>query len=679
MMKKGITLIVMLLFVITSGAISIKNPLTQSQTINVDNSAYSHTILGEFGTYQLCPGSRYAHEALIYLYKLGDYPFYYVTHIYDLNKHAYQRVKTELGLTTSPTVFWDGGWRKDVGAPDNKTTVTKYKKSINICGNRTVADIDLTLNVEWLGAVNEYPEDNEIDVSLYKNLSWTNTEMVVNATVDNNENSTYNGHLHVYVCDIKSSMGWYDTADRLYTNAFLDYAFNQNLAIGAGQTWEDSTNWDGKDHDNGTHVYDKITEDNTILIASIFDKTNNDYTDETAGFRFSGGTDPKTFTVYFGEKTPPPLVKSNITTLSYDPGKLDWNTTYFWKVDVWNNKSEKIKGKIWKFTTRDNNPPNIPSNPFPSNGSINDTICPKNFSWSGGDPDGDKVFYDLYFGEYTEPPQPPELLAENLTNSWYQDSHLLEFETRYIWKIVARDEFGYKTGGPKWRFQTQKNLPPDKAKDPNPPDGAHCVPPNANLSWNGSDSNPCDILTYDVYFGVTNPPNLKKSNISINTYNPPGDMDIYKKYYWRINTWDSGGLKSIGDVWSFTVSCDNLPPYDPTITGPRQGKAGERYEFIFNTTDPENHKIYYKIDWDDGNVTDWLGPYKSGTNMSLNHTFEKGTYYISCKAKDEYGMQSNWTKFKHISPKSKNIWFLGWLERFPMLQKILDVLRLNSR
>jgi len=679
MIRRGIALIVMLLFVITSGTISIKNHLTESHTIDVDNSAYSHIILAEFGTFTTCIYCKYAHEALRYLYynRGDDYPFYYVTHVYDVNKHAYQRVKTELNLTASPTVFWDGGYTKDVGAPDNETAVGKYKKSVNTMVNRTVADIDLFVKATWLGAVNNKPYNGETKVLINQTLKWTNTEMIVNVLVFNNESSQYKGHLHVYVCDIKSSMGWYDTADKLYTMAFLDYAFNQNITLDGKSLWGSSINWDGLDHTNGTkkYAYENVTEDNTILIASIFDRTNNNYTDETAVFRFGGGTDPKTFTVYFGDKTPPPLVKSNITTLTYDPGKLDWNTTYYWKVDVWNNKSEKTEGKIWKFTTRDNNPPNIPSNPFPSNDSINDTICPKNFSWSGGDPNGDNVTYDVYFGRCGED---LILIASNITTTWYQDSHLLEFETCYIWKIVARDEYGFESQGPIWTFTTQENLPPYPPSNPHPDDGEHYVPPTANLNWVGGDPNPCDMVTYDVYFGVTNPPTIKKSNITGNCYDPPGDMEIYRTYYWKVVAWDSEGLRASSPVWNFTTGSPPPPP-QPIINGSTYGKVGIEYEYTFYVEDNGCRDVSIFVNWNDGS-TNWTSVIAPGTEITLNHTwYEEGTYTIRAKARDIYGLEGEWGTLKVTMPISKIVLFNWWLERFPRLQKILDALRLNIR
>ena len=40
-------------------------------------------------------------------------------------------------------------------------------------------------------------------------------------------------------------------------------------------------------------------------------------------------------------------------TESYDPGKLAWATTYYWRVDEFDNQNNPSKGPLWSFTTAD--------------------------------------------------------------------------------------------------------------------------------------------------------------------------------------------------------------------------------------------------------------------------------------------------------------------------------------
>jgi len=595
--------------------------------------------------------------------------------VYNKNTHAHQRVKTELGLTASPTVFWDGGYRKDVGGTSAQNEMARYNTSIIKCGNRNVADIDLSLDVTWLGAVNNDPEDGATDVSIDKVLSWATSEMEIDISVTNNEASQYNGHLHVYVCDINSTMGWYDTFNDPYTMAFLDYAFNQDIGITAGSTWDGSTNWDGEDHYDGHgHKFERIAEDNTMVIASVFDE-DSDYSDETAGFRTGVGTDPKTFDFYFGDTTPPPKVFSNQSSLEYTPGTLEFSTTYYWKVDVWDALGNPTYGQIWNFTTEANLPPNTPSDPDPEDNATNITIN-TNLSWTGGDPDGDDVVYDVYLGTN----QPPPRVADNLNDTVYELPFLLEFETKYYWKIVSTDEHGLSTSGQIWNFTTEANLPPNKASDPFPTNGANNVPVDALLNWNGSDPNPGDLLTYDVYFDKEYPPTTKReSNITENFWKPYPQMYEYRTYYWKIVTWDREELKTEGDEWSFSTGINN-PPYGPEIDGTIKGKAGEDYEYTFVTEDQDGDNVSYFIYWGDGNNTGWLDYVPSGAEIKLKYNWsEKETYEIRARAKDIWGYLGNWSYYEVSIPKNKvfnfNFNLLEWLlERFPNAFPILRFL-----
>ena len=136
---------------------------------------------------------------------------------------------------------------------------------------------------------------------------------------------------------------------------------------------------------------------------------------------------------------------------------------------------------------------------------------------------------------------------------------------------------------------------------------------------------------------------------------------------------------SFGFLHAFGAGEPNNPPDKPTITGPTSGKAGEYHRYTFQTTDPEDHEIYYYIDWGDDTSTHvWVGPYNSGEALSLDHlyTFE-GTYIIKAKAKDRYDMESDWSTLEVSMPKNKelnNLSFLQLLEkitqRFPILEQI---------
>ncbi len=79
----------------------------------------------------------------------------------------------------------------------------------------------------------------------------------------------------------------------------------------------------------------------------------------------------------------------------------------------------------------------------------------------------------------------------------------------------------------------------------------------------------------------------------------------------------------------------NQPPNKPIITGPTLGLLGEKLNYSIITTDEEEDDIEYQIDWGDGDITDWFGPFLSGEGINLSHEYSKnGTYAIKTRAKD---------------------------------------------
>jgi len=61
--------------------------------------------------------------------------------------------------------------------------------------------------------------------------------------------------------------------------------------------------------------------------------------------------DPLTFDVYFGTNSNPPLVNSGQSETTYDPGTLDPETPYYWKIKAKDDHSNSTIGDVWQFST----------------------------------------------------------------------------------------------------------------------------------------------------------------------------------------------------------------------------------------------------------------------------------------------------------------------------------------
>ena len=225
------------------------------------------------------------------------------------------------------------------------------------------------------------------------------------------------------------------------------------------------------------------------------------------------------------------------------------------------------------------------------------------------------------------------------------------------------------------------NFPPNSPNNPDPADEATNVDVNADLSWSCSDPEG-DTLVYDVYFEANDPnPEILLSEDQSNTTYDPGILANGTTYYWQIVAKDSHGGITAGPIWEFTTEgLTNNPPNPPIIIGPKRAKVGVEYDYNFSLSDPNEDKMYLRVDWGSGTPSKWYGLYNSDIIVKLNHSWnKKGTYIIKAQAKDIFDAESDWGTLEVTMPKNKlftfNFPFLNWLfERFPNALQILRFL-----
>jgi hypothetical protein len=85
------------------------------------------------------------------------------------------------------------------------------------------------------------------------------------------------------------------------------------------------------------------------------------------------------------------------------------------------------------------------------------------------------------------------------------------------------------------------------------------------------------------------------------------------------------------------------PPKTPSIpSGPTKGIIGVEYKYSTKTSDPNDNKVFYCFNWDDGTDSGWIGPYYSGETCTSNHIwYDNGSYEVRVKAKDFYNLESD--------------------------------------
>jgi outer membrane protein assembly factor BamB len=354
------------------------------------------------------------------------------------------------------------------------------------------------------------------------------------------------------------------------------------------------------------------------------------YVDPDADLSWKGGDpnpgDTVTYDVYFGTTSPPQKIISNQTELTYDPGTMNYNTTYYWKIIAWDNHNLSAAGPIWDFTVDGpNNQPYTPSDPDPEDGATGVDIN-ADLGWTGGDPDtGDTVTYDVYFGTSSDPP----MVSSNQSGTSYSPD-TMDYDTKYYWKIVSWDNHGASSTGPIWSFTTgsEPNDPPYEPSDPSPGDGAVDVDYlDVVLSWTGGDPDPGDTVVYDVYLEIDNPdPTTLVSDDQSVTIFDAGNLEPDAHYYWKIVAKDNHGATTHGPVWDFItieafpdLDCDGslvwseVPP-GGTVTG----------SFIVeNIGEP-----YSKLDWEISEWPEW-GTWTFAPVSGTDLTPEQGPFTVN--------------------------------------------------
>ena len=185
--------------------------------------------------------------------------------------------------------------------------------------------------------------------------------------------------------------------------------------------------------------------------------------------------------------------------------------------------------------------------------------------------------------------------------------------------------------------------------------------------FNGSNSYDRDgeVISYEWDFGDGTTDN---GIVVSHAFNDSGEYDVI------LTITDDEGYN--GNHTKAIDVVKNNPPDTPTIDGPDSGKWGKPYYFTFQSSDIEGSEIWYYIDWGDGTPTSWMGPYVSGYELSDAHTWgTQDTYIVRCKAKDMYGIQSDWAEFEISIPRTRTVSSYNLLlEWFPMLERLLNII-----
>jgi len=148
--------------------------------------------------------------------------------------------------------------------------------------------------------------------------------------------------------------------------------------------------------------------------------------------------DTVTYDLYFGTTTPPPQLVSNQSAATYNPGIMNSNTKYYWKIVAWDNHGASTPGEIWNFTTKENTPPNTPTIDGPTSGKPG-IQC--DYILNSIDSDGDVLRFIVDWDD-----------GDNETTTFVSSgtdltvSHTWNAKGTYIISFKSEDEYGAESG-----------------------------------------------------------------------------------------------------------------------------------------------------------------------------------------------------------------------------------------
>ncbi len=148
--------------------------------------------------------------------------------------------------------------------------------------------------------------------------------------------------------------------------------------------------------------------------------------------------DDLVYDVYFEADNPDPNVKvsDDQTETNFDPGTMDIDMTYYWKIVAKDEHGAINIGPVWHFTTEEeeNQPPGIPTITGETNG---DAGTEYEYSFKSIDPDDDDVYYEILWGDGTF----EEWIGPHISGEEIIVSHTWDEQGTYFIRARAKDTY----------------------------------------------------------------------------------------------------------------------------------------------------------------------------------------------------------------------------------------------
>ncbi len=283
--------------------------------------------------------------------------------------------------------------------------------------------------------------------------------------------------------------------------------------------------------------------------------------------------------------------------------------------------------------------------PTPADGSIHpDTWV--TISWKPGD---FAASHDVYMGENFDDVndgagdtfrgnQGDEFYVAGFPGFAYPDG--LINGTTYYWRIDEVNEADPNSPwkGPVWSF----TVPPKSAYFPVPSDGTEFVDLSVVLRWTPGFGAKLHYVVFGDDFDEVSNAAMGKPNGTTNY--SPGQLELAKTYYWRIDEFD-GAATHKGEVWSFTTlgAVSGPNPADGTV----DVKPSVVLKWVAGAV-ADSHGVYFGSDADAVKNATTASPEYKGTKALGEESYDPGklaidmTYYWRIDEVNSVNPDSPW-------------------------------------
>jgi hypothetical protein len=332
------------------------------------------------------------------------------------------------------------------------------------------------------------------------------------------------------------------------------------------------------------------------------------------------------------------VVLPNTTLTSLVIDNVTEDTTYHWYVVPRDAAgSEGFSEPAFMSFTFDRNSPPVASIAQPL---VQVPAGELELRWTGLDPDGDQVYYDLYL----DPVNATTLVATDLSVTMYTVD--LEPDRIYRWRVVPRDVLGIGTeamgavitDAPGSTVSASGSLG-------SPADGARVTGPVVNLTWSAVDPLERRLL-FDVYIDLEGGNPLAGDVTTVNTSATWWTLELdanVEQVSWAVLVRPVRGPTTLVGTASFSIvePSVEMPVARLSVaaTGSNASATFVAFEAVsFNATgssSPSGGSLAYWFDFGDGSTSGWL------SEPATSHTYLKeGTYNASLVVRDGEGRTS---------------------------------------